>query len=316
MGLWFLAGGLNGQTNRVIDVIGVEEGYATISAGSHAGISTGDSFRFTRSIGGRITEIARGEASQVQYSRSRVRITQKSGAESLRIGDRAEPVTPPSAQTSPSRPAASSNAAAQNSRTTTAPSGTTARQSAQSPARTSSQTVNRPSGGEETYSAPAREASSGGISIRPVPRTETRVKNVYLGPIAGVFVPQGDMRDVFDVQIGYGGTVGLQFRPDLDVSARFFFVTKEDWSFWNLQMVGRKYFTQNVLWDLGYGVAYPQASGFDGSGLIRLGFLTGIGFTVQAGLDTWLELECLYHYYPNFGDKAGQFITVQAGLIL
>ncbi|MBN1896026.1 hypothetical protein JW906_16190, partial [bacterium] len=98
-GFLTLACALYSQTTRVIDVIGVEEGHATISAGSHAGVSAGDQFRILRRTAGQQTEIARGEAVQVQYSRSRISITQKTGTASIRIGDRVEPVSAASAAT-------------------------------------------------------------------------------------------------------------------------------------------------------------------------------------------------------------------------
>jgi hypothetical protein len=145
-----------------------------------------------------------------------------------------------------------------------------------------------------------------------------RVKGVYLGPTAGVFLPLGEMKEVFKNNFGYGGILGLQFKPDLDVSMRFFFTAKStEWSFWNIQLLGRRYVNERILFDFGYGISYHKIGAAQlGSGDILLGFIAGTGYTFPVGMNTWFELGCLYHYYPNFGDKAGQFMTIQGRLIL
>ena len=159
----------------------------------------------------------------------------------------------------------------------------------------------------ETYSPGLRQRSRA-----------QRSDGVYLGPTAGMFLPLGDMKDVFENNFGYGGIVGLQPKPGLDVSMRFFFTAKSsDWSFWNLQMLGRRYLNDRFLIDFGYGVSYYKVGASQyGSGNVILGFIGGLGLTFPIGLNTWFEIGCLYHYYPNFGDTAGQFMTIQGRLIL
>jgi len=167
---------------------------------------------------------------------------------------------------------------------------------------------------ETRTSAPVTSTRNAQSATSPTPRN---VKGVYLGPTCGFFIPLGNMKDVFETQLGYGGILGLQFREDLDVSMRFFFTAKStEWSFWNIQLLARRYFKTNYTFDFGYGISYPQMGGVIGSGDIRLGFLGGLGFTFPIALKTWFELGCMYHYYPHFGEKAGQFMTIQGRLLL
>ncbi|HDQ44813.1 MAG TPA: hypothetical protein ENN17_04825 [bacterium] len=164
-------------------------------------------------------------------------------------------------------------------------------------------------GGTASPSAGAARPSS--------PSTPRNVRGGYLGPTCGFFIPLSDMKEIFETRLGYGGILGLHFREDLDVSMRFFFAAKStDWSFWNLQLLGRRYFETHFTFDFGYGIAYPRMHGAVGSGDIRLGFIGGLGFTFPVGMKTWFELGCLYHYYPQFGEKAGQFMTIQGRLLL
>lgn len=167
---------------------------------------------------------------------------------------------------------------------------------------------------EQSGPAVNRRTAPSGLQRPPA----QRVKGVYLGPTAGMFLPLGDMKDVFENNFGYGGILGLQFKSDLDVSMRFFFTAKStEWSFWNLQLLGRRYVNERVLFDFGYGISYHKIGAAQfGSGDILLGFIGGTGYTFPVGMNTWMELGALYHYYPHFGDKAGQFITMQARLIL
>ncbi|NQT24857.1 hypothetical protein HQ585_05860 [candidate division KSB1 bacterium] len=169
---------------------------------------------------------------------------------------------------------------------------------------------------EESGSSLGYQDYSPGLSQRTP--AQQRVKGVYLGPTAGMFIPLGDMKDVFENNFGYGGILGLQFKPDLDVSMRFFFTAKStEWSIWNLQLLGRRYVNERILFDFGYGILYPKVGAAAlGSGDILLGFIAGTGYTFPAGMNTWIELGVLYHYYPNFGDKVGQFMTIQGRLIL
>lgn len=147
-------------------------------------------------------------------------------------------------------------------------------------------------------------------------------KLIYLGPTAGAFIPLGDMKDVFQNSVGYGGILGIRFRQDLDVSMRFFYTAEgSKWSFWNVELLGRRYYGGGFLVDFGYGICYPEiasgAMGFSNGGeTIRLGFIGGFGFTFPVALSTRFEIGGLFHYYPHFGDKTGNFITAQGRLIL
>ncbi len=147
-------------------------------------------------------------------------------------------------------------------------------------------------------------------------------KPVYLGPTAGLFVPLGDMKDLFENVLCYGGTLGFRFRPDLDMSLNFLYATKDQgWAFWNLQMLGRRYFSGQFLIDFGYGVSYPEirisqgGSSFS-SGNLRLGILGGAGYTFPIAFTAQFEIGFLFHIYPNFGNGSGQFLTIQGRLIL
>ncbi len=156
----------------------------------------------------------------------------------------------------------------------------------------------------------------------PNPPSPISSNMVYLGPTAGVFVPLGDMKNSFQSNFGYGGIIGIRFRQYFDVSMRFFYTAKSnDWSFWNVQLLGRRYYGKSFLLDFGYGVCYPeskigQASFSSGGEPIRLGFIGGFGFSLPVAFTTQFELGCLFQYYPNFGDKAGQFLTIQGRLVL
>ena len=82
-------------------------------------------------------------------------------------------------------------------------------------------------------------------------------------------------------------------------------------------MLGRRYFADKYLLDIGYGISYHKiADAGLGSGDINLGFVGGFGYSFPVALSTWFEFGFLYHYYPNFGDQSGQFLTVQGRLIL
>lgn len=157
-------------------------------------------------------------------------------------------------------------------------------------------------------------------SAPPVFQRDTKL--VYLGPTAGLFVPLGDMKDIFENVLCYGGTLGFRFRPDLDMSLNFLYATKEEgWTFWNLQMLGRRYFSGQFLIDFGYGISYPEIAVNQGgssfsSGNLRLGILLGAGYMFPVAFTTQFEIGFLFHYYPHFSDGAGQFLTVQGRLIL
>lgn len=148
------------------------------------------------------------------------------------------------------------------------------------------------------------------------------MKSIYLGPTTGAFIPLGDMKDTFEDHLGYGGIIGTRFRSDLDVSMRFFYAAQNsEWTFWSVQLLGRRYFSNNFLLDFGYGICYPEVvggmTGFSGGAeTIRLGFLGGLGYVFPIAFTTQFEIGCLFHYYPNFGESSGQFLTIQGRLIL
>jgi hypothetical protein len=140
-----------------------------------------------------------------------------------------------------------------------------------------------------------------------------RVKGVYLGPSIGIFTPIAEMEKIFKNTYSYGGILGVQFRPDLDVSARFLFTVHEnDWSLWNIQLLGRRYSQDGFLFDFGYGVLYPQI--WEG-GFISLGFCGGLGYTFPVAYDTWCEFGFIYSYYPHFIKDTAQFLNIELRLI-
>lgn len=148
------------------------------------------------------------------------------------------------------------------------------------------------------------------------------MKSIYLGPTTGAFIPLGDMKDTFEDHLGYGGIIGVRFRSDLDVSMRFFYAAQNsEWTFWSVQMLGRRYFSNNLLLDFGYGICYPEVvgsmKGFSGGvETIRLGFIGGFGYVFPVAFTTQFEIGCLFHLYPNMGENSGQFITIQGRLVL
>ncbi|MBN1780515.1 hypothetical protein JW948_05265 [bacterium] len=142
----------------------------------------------------------------------------------------------------------------------------------------------------------------------------SRIKGIYVGPMCGSFVPLGDLDDLFETSVNYGGILGIQLRPDLDVSARFLFSTHENnWSLWNVQLLGRRYTQDGFLVDLGYGVLYPQ---IDEGGYISLGFCGGFGFSFPLAYNAYIEFGVLYSYYPRFVRDTAQFLTTELRLIL
>jgi hypothetical protein len=152
-----------------------------------------------------------------------------------------------------------------------------------------------------------------------------RTQNVYLGPLGGAFVPLGTLGKELKTSFGCGGMVGFKFRDNLDISLRFFYSQrKTEWYFWNIQVIGRRYFAKGWMLDMGYGIGYPYIAAhynkrlneeFD-SPLLRLGFIGGIACAFPVSPGMWFELGCLMHYYPNFYDRSAQFLTLQGSLIL
>ncbi|MCJ7813199.1 hypothetical protein MUP95_07795, partial [bacterium] len=117
-------------------------------------------------------------------------------------------------------------------------------------------------------------------------------------------------------------TLGFRFRRDLDMSLNFLYATKDQgWTFWNLQMLGRRYLSGHLLIDFGYGISYPEILINQGgspvsSGSLRLGILAGAGYLFPVAFTTQFEIGFLFHIYPNFGDGSGEFLTIQGRLIL
>lgn len=150
--------------------------------------------------------------------------------------------------------------------------------------------------------------------ISPIRNTSERIKGVYLGPSMGIFIPLEGMDNAFETTYCYGGVLGLQFRPDMDVNMRFQYSAHGDtWSLWNIQLLGRRYSQDGFLFDLGYGILYPQI--WEG-GFISLGFCGGFGYTFPITNDTWFEFGFLYSYYPHFIRDIAQFLTLELRLIL
>ena len=251
---------------------------AVINAGSADGIQSGDLFRVYRRDSGGEREIATARVTHVLFNMTRIEVTERVGNATILQGDLAERIEDTAIQAQEESGAA---------------------------------------GGYEASGSSSRsqEYTPG---LRPQRPGAQRKQGVYLGPTAGMFLPLGDMKEAFQDNFGYGGIVGLQPKPGIDVSLRFFFTAKStDWSFWNLQLLGRRYLNERFLFDFGYGVSYYKVGEADlGSGNVILGFIAGTGYTFPIGMNTWFEIGCLYHYYPNFGDKAGQFVTIQGRLIL
>lgn len=148
-------------------------------------------------------------------------------------------------------------------------------------------------------------------------------EGMYIGPMVNYFIPIGDMRKVYEEQIGYGGILGSRLRADWDITVRFYSVSNpQRWSIWDLQLVGRKYWDRTFLVDFGYGLTYRAFLSndfiglFGGAGNIKLGFLIGCGFSLPLSVNSSLEFGGLYHYYPDFGVRSASFFTVGARLCL
>ncbi len=166
------------------------------------------------------------------------------------------------------------------------------------------------------------QPSANSNEIQAASQLQRNERLVYLGPSAGLFMPLGDMKDLFENALCYGGTLGFRFRRDLDMSINFLYATKnQEWTFWNLQMLGRRYLSESFLIDFGYGVIYPeilnnQGGSFVSSGSLRLGICVGSSYRFPVALTTQAEIGFLLHLYPNFGDGSGEFLTIQGRLIL
>jgi len=147
-------------------------------------------------------------------------------------------------------------------------------------------------------------------------------KLFFLGPVTGLFVPLGDAKNLFNNTSCYGGMLGFRFRHNWDISLHFLYATKnQGWTFWNLQMLGRRYLSEHFLLDFGYGISYPeiytnQSVGSVNNGSLHLGILLGAGYVFPIAFTTQFEIGFLFHIYPNFGDGSGEFLTVQGRLVL
>jgi hypothetical protein len=145
---------------------------------------------------------------------------------------------------------------------------------------------------------------------------------VYVGPTVDMLMPQGDMRKCFNDEFGYGALVGFRFQNNFDISVRFMFASQNsEWSFWNLQLLGRIYDSTNLFADFGYGICYPsisdEAEKIVGKvQTIRMGFVAGAGYPFTLSSNKQFEIGFLYHYYPNFGKAAGQFLTIHGRFVI
>lgn len=147
-------------------------------------------------------------------------------------------------------------------------------------------------------------------------------RGVYVGPTMDILLPLENMKTIFDDQIGYGALVGFRFENNFDVSIRFSFTSKSnEWSFWDLQLLGRVYDASNLFADFGYSICYPGITktmneSFSAAQVIRMGFVLGAGYPIPLSTNKQFEIGFLYHYYPNFGKDAGQFLSIHGRLIL
>jgi len=149
-----------------------------------------------------------------------------------------------------------------------------------------------------------------------------RPRGAYVGPTVDMLLPQGDMKECFDNRVGYGAMVGFRFQSSFDVSIRFMFAARSnEWSFWNLQLLGRVYDASNLFADFGYGICYPSIAdrflaSFGNIQTVRMGFVLGAGYPFPVSSNKQFEVGVLYHYYPNFGKNAGQFFSIHGRLII
>ena len=143
---------------------------------------------------------------------------------------------------------------------------------------------------------------------------DNQLKGIYAGPAAGVFIPLDNMADDYETTLCYGGVLGLKIRSVLDISAKFLYTAyDEDYSLWNLQLLGRRHSRAGFTVDFGYGVLYPQINQFAD---IALGFCGGMGYCFQATSLTCFEFGALYSYYPHFMQDTAQFLTMELRLMM
>jgi hypothetical protein len=166
---------------------------------------------------------------------------------------------------------------------------------------------------------PGRSSQSGNAS----PIVEfMKPRGVYVGPTLDMLLPQGDMRTCFDDEIGYGALVGFVFQNSFDISVRFMFASRSsEWSFWDLQLLGRVYDATNLFADFGYSICYPSVAEryvetFGNLQIIRMGFVLGAGYPFPISPNKQFEIGFLYHYYPNFGRNTGQFFSLHGRLMI
>lgn len=167
---------------------------------------------------------------------------------------------------------------------------------------------------------PAAQQQPSGQARRTVSGTKS-LPALYVGPIVGALIPLGEMVSGEDKDAGiiYGGVFGYRFRPGMDVTARFFYAGKQQsgnqqgWTLWDFHMVGRRYFPGGLIFEAGYDIIYPQSDDIN----LTLGFIAGLGYLFGVPQYFSAEIGLSYHIFPNYiGDKAGQFMTIQARLIL
>jgi hypothetical protein len=280
---------VHAQIVEIVNVIRISGNTAVISEGTGGGLKKGDRVQISRLINGGWLDIATGAITEISYNQSTIQIAD--GSPLVKPGDKVERIAP-----------------LPEERKTTMRSAPVPQRQVQAPTPT-----------RRTVNQPARRAAAS------QPRQNRNAvyqdgQRVYLGPQIGAFIPVGDMEDAFESAFGYGGIVGVQFRRNVDICMQFFFAAKKDeWSFWNLQMLGRRYLSPNFIFDFGYGIAYPEfiRQGFaSGGGNIQLGLSGGLSlhFPVSPGVS--FEVGALYEYFPSFGEDGGQFFNIQGRLLL
>jgi hypothetical protein len=147
-------------------------------------------------------------------------------------------------------------------------------------------------------------------------------RGIYVGPTVDMLLPQGDMKDCFDDEVGYGALVGFMFQNSFDISVRFMYASRTDkWNFWDLELLGRVYDRTSLFADFGYSICYPSVAGdrvntFGDMQIIRMGFVLGGGYPLPISPNKQFEIGFLYHYYPNFGKHSGQFFSLHSRLVL
>jgi hypothetical protein len=280
---------------------------AIISSGEADGIELGDLLNVKQFVDGSWQVVTQALVTNTQYKMAKIEIARDAPRVFIAVGDVVEKVT------------TSNSTNSTNSTSNSDPIFDTSFWETDDGSDNSIYSVK-----EESYTEPSSSSTRSNQNIKRnnnYNRNENVDKNkwVYLGPTLGTFIPLGKMNDSFSAGFGYGGIFGVHFRSDLDVSMRFYYSAKrKDWSFWNLQLLGRKYLHNNLIVDFGYGFFYPErmAGTGKGRGMICLGFAGGFGVSFPVAFTVDMEFGILFHYYPTIGTRDGKFITIQGRLVL